>query len=151
MRATKQPPYSECDEGAGIRLGFDRVAQRLLEAARRLTRGVCRLSIEVLSGTSRLIRYSLGLRSRIAGDLAESFLSLTAQITSGPFYAVLIHGRFLRLAVKPPQSTKVPYLPIDEKVGVHWRERAPFRHDPALAITNSCGHLREHCPQLASA
>ena len=83
MHATKEPSYSECDEGPGIRLAFDRVAQRLLEAARRLTRGVCRLSIEVLSGTSRLIRYSLGLRSRIAGDLAESLLDLTAKIASG--------------------------------------------------------------------
>src|ERR1700719_4363620 len=102
MHATEQPSYSERDEGAGIRLGFDRVAQRFLEAACRLTRGVCRLSIKILSGAGGLIRQALSLRSRIAGHLAESFLSLTAQITSGAFYAVLIHGRLLHLAVNPP-------------------------------------------------
>ena len=124
MHATEQPSHSECDEGAGIRLGFDRVAQRFLEATCSLTHSVCRLSIEVLSGTCGLIRYAFSLRSRIAGHLAKSFLSLTAQITSGAFYAVLIHGRLLRLAVKPPQSTMVPSFAIGEKVAVYWRERA---------------------------
>ena len=55
MHATEQPSYPECDEGAGIWLGFDRVAQRFLEAACRLTRGVRRLSVKILSGTSGLI------------------------------------------------------------------------------------------------
>jgi hypothetical protein len=91
-------------------LGFDRVAQRFLEAACRFTRGDCRLSIEFLSCTCGLIRKAFSLRSRIAGDLAESLLDLTAKIASGTFYTVFIHSRFLRLAVKPPQSTMVPLL-----------------------------------------
>jgi hypothetical protein len=57
-----------------------------------------------------LIRKAFSLRSRIAGDLAESLLDLTAKIASGTFYTVFIHSRFLRLAVKPPQSTMVPLL-----------------------------------------
>jgi hypothetical protein len=93
MHATEQPSYSECDEGAGIRLGFDRVPKRFFEAARRLTRRVCRLSIEILGGTCGLIHYAFSLRSRIAGDLAEAFLCLTAEIAGGAFYAVFIHSR----------------------------------------------------------
>src|ERR1700722_17548718 len=36
MHATEQPSYSECDAGAGIRLGFDGVSHRFLRASRSL-------------------------------------------------------------------------------------------------------------------
>jgi hypothetical protein len=48
------------------------------------------------------------LRSRIAGDTAKAFLSLTAEIAGGAFYAVFIHSHLLRLAVNLPQWSKVP-------------------------------------------
>jgi hypothetical protein len=84
MHATKEPSYSECDEGAGIRLAFDRVAQRFLEAACRFTRGDCRLSIEFLSCTCGLIRKAFSLRSRIAGDLPNPSWTLPPRLRAVP-------------------------------------------------------------------
>jgi hypothetical protein len=65
-----------------------------------VSRAACRLAIEDLSGACGVIHQAFRRHSRIAGDLAQSFLSLTAEIASGPFYAVFIHSRFLRLAMK---------------------------------------------------
>jgi hypothetical protein len=49
-------------------------------------------------------------RLRIPRDAADAFLHFAAEIAGGAFYAVFIHGRFLHLVVKPPQSTMVPLL-----------------------------------------
>ena len=66
------------------------MAEGFLEATCRLTRSVCRLSIEVLSGTCGLIHYAFSLRSRIARDLAEAFLSLTAEIAGGARFSSMV-------------------------------------------------------------
>ena len=40
--------------------------------------------------------------------LADAFLSFTAQIAGGAFYAVFIHRRFLHWGMKPRISNRVP-------------------------------------------
>ena len=53
------------------RLGLDRVAQCLLEAACSLTCGVIRLSIKVLGSAGSLIGYALSLPAGVARDFAN--------------------------------------------------------------------------------
>jgi hypothetical protein len=54
MHTAKQPSYSECDEGSGIRLGFDCVAKCFLKASGSLARRIRRLTIKILGGAGGL-------------------------------------------------------------------------------------------------
>ena len=51
VHAPEKPAYPQCNEGAGIGLGFNCVAEPLIE----ISRGISRLAIGVLRGTGDLV------------------------------------------------------------------------------------------------
>lgn len=94
----EQPPQAGRDCDGGIRLGFDEISQAGLQRrspvggrARQFRAGVPRLSVKILSRTAHAVSGTPSLRRGVAGDAAEFFLNLSAEIFRSAGNSVFVH------------------------------------------------------------
>jgi hypothetical protein len=94
VQAAKKPTYPQCNEGARIGLGLDRVTKPLIDLAGPSSRGIGRFAVDVLRDTGYLVSHAFALGLDVACCAAKAFFDLAAQIARSSLKAIFIHISF---------------------------------------------------------
>jgi hypothetical protein len=100
-------------------LGLDLISEPLVEICSVLTRRIRGLAIKVLSRAHGLVRQSLSARFGITGYAPNVFLHFSADVSGGPFNAILIHKLSPGCRENARQEANVPAVHKTYSVEAH--------------------------------